>query len=113
LIDSGYHKGAPNQPEIVDYLRALGYYVLHTHQLKNACDLIVSRDGQTVAIEIKDGSLPPSQRKLTEGEDKFRKEWKGHYRIIESKKDVMDMHMEVIEWGRPATISYPYGGCTD
>ena len=36
-------------------------------------------------MEIKDGTLPPSKKRLTEGEDKFCKSWKGgKYYIVES-----------------------------
>jgi len=77
-----------NQPEIVKALRKMGWYVLIISQLKNCCDIIISKDGVTVAVEIKDGDLPPSQRKLSEGELKFKNEWQGNYLIIESLDDL-------------------------
>lgn len=73
-----------NQPEIVKALRKMGWYVLIISQLKNCCDIIISKNGRTVAVEIKDGSKPPSSRKLSEGELKFKNEWQGEYMIIES-----------------------------
>lgn len=77
-----------NQPEIVEYFRKTGWSVLIISQLKNCCDIIVSKNGRTVAVEIKDGDKPPSQRKLTEGEESFRKSWQGEYSIIESIDDI-------------------------
>jgi Holliday junction resolvase len=77
-----------NQPEIVKALRGIGWYVLIISQLKNCCDIIISKNGRTVAVEIKDGSKPPSQRKLSEGELKFKNEWQGEYMIIESIEDL-------------------------
>jgi len=77
-----------NQPEIVKAFRSLGWYVLIISQLKNCCDIIVSKGGRTVAVEIKDGAKPPSQQKLSEGELKFRNEWKGEYALIKSVSDV-------------------------
>lgn len=77
-----------NQPEIVKLFRKLGWYVLIISQLKNCCDIIVSKRGQTIAIEIKDGSKPPSARKLSDGEEKFQKEWQGEYRIVICLEDV-------------------------
>lgn len=77
-----------NQPEIVKHLRKLGWYVLIISQLKNCCDLIISKNGRTIAIEVKDGSKPPSQRKLTDGELKFQREWQGEYLVIESIEDI-------------------------
>ena len=73
-----------NQREVVALFRKLGWYVLNISQLKNCCDIIVSKNGRTVAIEIKDGAKPANQRKLSEGEDKFRREWQGEYAIVET-----------------------------
>ena len=80
-----------NQPEIVKAFRGLGWYVLIISQLKNCCDIIVSRNGRTVAVEIKDGLKPPSQQKLSEGELKFQREWLGEYRVIKSIDDVIEI----------------------
>jgi len=80
-----------NQPEIVEAFRRLGWSVLIISQLKNCCDIFVSKNGRTVAVEIKDGSKPPSKRKLTEGEAEFKKDWQGEYAIIESVEDVFSL----------------------
>jgi len=45
-----------NQSEIVKAFRGLGFTVLIISQLKNCCDIFVSKYGRTIAIEIKDGS---------------------------------------------------------
>ena len=76
-----------NQPEIVKEFRRLGYSVLIIAQLKNCCDIIIARDGFTCAIEIKDGLKPPSQRRLTEGEQGFKDTWKGRWYLCESIDD--------------------------
>ncbi len=78
-----------NQQEVVAKFRQLGFSVLHTHQLKNCVDIIVARDKLTATIEIKDGSLAPSARKLSEGEMKFKEDWKGLYFLCESIEDVL------------------------
>jgi len=80
-----------NQPEIVKAFRSLGWYVLIISQLKNCCDIIVSKNGRTIAIEIKDGNKPPSQQRLSEGELKFMDEWQGEYAIIKSIEDVKEL----------------------
>jgi len=67
-----------NQPEIVALLRKLGAGVFLVHRLKNFCDIMVVHQGITVAVEIKDGSKPPSARKITAGEDKFSQAWMSH-----------------------------------
>lgn len=80
-----------NQPEIVEALRKSGWYVLIVSQLKNCCDVIASKKGRTVAIEIKDGSRQKSERQLTEGEEKFRRSWQGEYALIEKVEDIKNL----------------------
>jgi len=70
---------------------SLGYSVLDISQLKNCCDAIVAKGNRTIAIEIKDGSKPPSARKLSEGEAKFRDGWRGEWALIESVNDVIEL----------------------
>ena len=84
-----------NQPEIVKAFRDLGWYVLIISQLKNCCDIIVSRNGRTIAVEIKDSEKPPSQQKLSEGELKFEREWLGEYMIVRCYSDVYELSMVV------------------
>lgn len=71
-----------NQKQVVALFRKLGWYVLIISQLKNCCDIIVSKNKITIAIEIKDGKKPPSSRKLSEGELKFEREWQGLYELV-------------------------------
>ena len=84
-----------NQKEVVRLFRKLGWYVLIVSQLKNCCDIIVSKNGYTYAIEIKDGTKPPSARKLSPGEQKFKDEWQGEWRLVESNHDVLNLNEEI------------------
>jgi hypothetical protein len=63
--------------------------VLITSQLKNCVDIIVSKAGRTIVVEIKDGKKPPSARKLSEGELKFRNMWQGEYKLVICDDDVI------------------------
>lgn len=81
-----------NQTEVVNLFRQLGWYVLIISQLKNCCDLIVSKGGRTVAVEVKDGAKPPSKRKLSDGEMTFKQQWQGEYALVESIDDVMRLN---------------------
>ena len=81
-----------NQKKIVDALRRCGASVLITSQLKNCFDCLVGYNGKNYIVEIKDGSKPPSKRKLTKGEQKFADNWRGGtYNIIESIEDAINM----------------------
>lgn len=86
-----------NQKEVVALFRKLGWCVLIVSQLKNCCDIIVSKDGVTIAIEIKDGKKPPSARKLSKGELDFKNEWLGEWRLVETESDVLEINEE-IKW---------------
>ena len=85
-----YSRVDSNQKYIVDGLRKFGATVLHTHTLKNAFDILVGYEGRDFKMEIKDGKKPPSQRKLTSGELKFKNEWKGsEYHIVISLEEAI------------------------
>ena len=55
---------------------------------------MVSKDGKTIAIEIKDGSKPPSARKLSEGEQEFKDNWLGRWELVETVDDVIKLNGE-------------------
>ena len=84
-----------NQPEIVKAFRDLGWSVLIISQLKNCCDIVVGKHGENVLVEIKDGKKPPSQQKLTTGEDKFLSNWKGSWVVINSIEGVIKLDKAV------------------
>ena len=81
-----------NQKQVVALFRKLGWYVLIISQLKNCCDIIVSKNNITIAIEIKDGKKPPSQRVLSEGEIKFKDGWQGLYELVICDDDVININ---------------------
>jgi hypothetical protein len=83
-----------NQSEIVAALRKVGAAVVITSQLKNAFDLLVMYRSRIYIVEVKDGSLTPSARKLTDGEMKCKKlvESVGvKYHIITSVDEALKM----------------------
>lgn len=97
-----------NQGVIVKTFRDMGAKVLILSEVgKGVPDILVGIDrGATVKksgknryvcllAEIKDGSKPPSARKLTEDEQKFHNEWTGFVRIINSIEDVKNLMAEL------------------
>lgn len=47
-------------------------------------DLLVGRGGYNILLEVKDGDRKPSERGLTEDEQKFRDGWRGQIETVES-----------------------------
>ena len=81
-----------NQPEIVKGLRKAGASVLILSNLKNCFDILVGFRGINYIMEIKDGTKPPSKRKLTEGEQKFADEWQGgEYHIVLDLQEALEI----------------------
>jgi hypothetical protein len=82
-----------NQPEIVATFRQLGWSVKTTHQLGEGFpDLVCGKSGFNALVEVKDGLLSPSKRKLTPDEAEFHASWNGPIYIIESVEDVIDLN---------------------
>ena len=80
-----------NQKAIVALCRGMGATVQHLHQVGRGCpDLLVGYRGQNWLLEVKDGALPPSRRKLTPDEERWRREWRGAMvHVIECPEDVL------------------------
>jgi len=66
-----------NHDEIANEFKRLGCGVKDVHNLPDFVDILIVRNGVTVAVEIKDGAKPPSARQLTSGEKKFAEEWQA------------------------------------
>jgi len=84
-----------NQKQIVKSLRQLpGVSVAITSQLgEGFVDIIVGRKGFNWLIELKDGSKPPSARKLTEDEQEFFDNWTGQIAVCNSFEEVFNLIM--------------------
>lgn len=74
-----------NQRAIVTALRGVGATVMHLHRVGMGCpDLCVGWRGKNWLLEVKDGSKPPSQQKLTPMQDEWHSAWKGSAQIVNS-----------------------------
>ena len=79
-----------NQKQICKAFRDLGWSYEHTHTIGDGFpDGVAGHKKRNYLIEIKDGSKPKSQKKLTPEEEKFHQAWKGQICIIESVEDVV------------------------
>lgn len=80
-----------NQPEIVAALRAVGASVLHMHELgRGAPDLACGYRGQNFFLEIKDGSKPPSARRLTPKEREWHQSWWGQVAVVNTPEEALE-----------------------
>ena len=76
------------QSQVVTLLRQLGCSVAVTSDLGQGFpDILVGAAGVSVPVEIKDGTLAPSRRKLTELEQKWHDEWQGSVWVVENDQD--------------------------
>ncbi len=74
-----------NQSEIVAGLRAVGASVKPMHSVGDGFpDLAVGYRDLNYFIEVKDGSKPPSRRKLTPDQVKFHSEWRGQIAVVKN-----------------------------
>lgn len=73
-----------NQPAMVKFLRDRSISVAITASLGNGFpDLVIGLPNRiTCLVEIKDGSKPPSARKLTPDEQAFHDGWQGEIAIV-------------------------------
>lgn len=82
-----------NQPSVVKAFRRMGCTVecLHT-QGKGFPDLLVGISGINALVEVKDGSLVPSERRLTADQEQWHEEWRGQKpHIVESENDAVKL----------------------
>ena len=80
-----------NQKDIVKKLREIpGVSVAITSQLGNGFpDIVVGCRKRNYMIELKDGSKPPSQQKLTPDEIDFHTEWCGNIAVCRNLEEVL------------------------
>lgn len=79
-----------NHSEIVAALRHVGASVADASKLGGGFpDLVVGFRGRTWLLEVKDGSKPPSARKLTPDQVAFRDGWRGHYAVVNSSDEAI------------------------
>ena len=81
-----------NQNAIVEALRQCGATVRIISQGGGIPDLLVGYNGYTILMEVKDGAKSPSQRKLTEDEQRFFDEWTGGMlAVVNSVEEALDI----------------------
>jgi len=79
-----------NHGEIVRALRDAGCTVESLASLGEGCpDLLVGIRCRNFLLEVKDGSKPPSKRKLTPDEGAWHARWRGHVAVVSSVEEAI------------------------
>ena len=79
-----------NQPAVVRALRAVGATVQDLSAVGGGCpDLLVGWRGINLAVEVKDGRKPPSQRPLTPDEERWHATWRGRVNTVLSVAEAL------------------------
>lgn len=79
-----------NQGEIVAALRAIGCSVSDTSGVGGGFpDLAVGFRKRTLLLEVKDGSKPPSARKLTPDQLLWHISWRGQVAVVTSIEEAI------------------------
>jgi hypothetical protein len=80
-----------NQPDIVKALVQAGCSVRSLAAVGQGFpDLIVGRQGWNYLLEVKDGTLSPSKRALTEDEAEFHASWRGNVFIVNTVAEALE-----------------------
>lgn len=81
-----------NQTAVVAALRKAGAKVQHLHGVGGGCpDLLVWHGTTLTLIEVKDGSKPPSARKLTPAQEKWHDEFQGAAHVVTSPEEAVNL----------------------
>lgn len=79
-----------NQREIVGALRSVGASVDTCHAVGAGFpDLAVGFRGVNYFLEVKDGLLPPSDRKLTDAQVEWHGAWRGQVVVVTSVDEAL------------------------
>jgi hypothetical protein len=54
-------------------------------------DIVVGFRGKNWLLEIKDGSKPPSKRKLTAEQEQFVAYWRGQWACVKSEAEAIEL----------------------
>jgi hypothetical protein len=79
-----------NQALIVQALRQAGAVVQLLHEVGRGCpDVLVGFRGANYLLELKDGTKPPSARRLTVAEVKWHETWRGQVAVVSSVAEAL------------------------
>lgn len=88
-----------NHEAVVRALRKIGATAISLAAVGKGCpDLVVGFRGMNTLIEVKDGTKPPSERRLTADQVAFHESWAGQVVVVTSAEEAVRV---VVEAARP------------
>jgi hypothetical protein len=87
-----------NHGSVLDRILSIGWSALDLAQYGAPVDLAVSKGRTCALVEIKDGSKPPSARKITKAGQAARDRWQGPYLVVTSPDDA-EQQLAALEEG--------------
>ncbi len=78
-----------NQGSLIAVFEALDCSVLDIASTPCGFDLVCGYKTQAILVEVKDGSKPPSARKLTENEHSAHLNWRGPKAIVTNNDEAV------------------------
>ena len=80
-----------NQKSIMGALKRVGASITVLSNVGGGCpDLLVGHRGVNYALEIKDGSKPPSERVLTPDQVEWHRDWIGQKQVVKSEAEALE-----------------------
>lgn len=81
-----------NHATIVTAFRDAGASVLSLASVGSGCpDLLVGFRSRNYLVEVKDGSRPPSERRLTPDQELFHFRWRGQVVVVDSVDRALEL----------------------
>jgi len=81
-----------NQSRIVDALRKAGCTVQSLGAVGAGCpDLLVGFGNRNLLLEVKDGSLPPSKKRLNHDQAAWHATWRGQVSTVTNIREALDV----------------------
>ena len=98
-----------NRNDIVAALRAHGASVQSLASIGGGYpDALIGLRGHNALAEFKDGSLPPSKRRLTPDEADWHRKWAGRVVILSSVEDAWTGSQRSIRAGQNSATTWGY-----
>lgn len=81
-----------NQAAIVAALRGVGCSVQPLHAVGGGVpDLLVGKGGTNYLVEVKDGSLLPLSRQLTDRQREWHDAWRGNVAVVKDEAEALTL----------------------